>query len=157
MPDRVLRDYGYEAAGHVWRVPRVRLVLLPDGSTGISEAEIERIHRAIANELCGDEGNLSFVELEFLCDVTSTSLSEVATVLGLHKSTVSKWRETSVLPGDVTSNALKRFFWHKLFGADLATTQIPIEATASDRSLLHYMHDRAIRAKLAAPVVRVAA
>jgi hypothetical protein len=157
MSESVLRNNAYQAAGHVWRVPSVRIIRLRDGSSGIPEVEIGRIHRGIANELCGSEEALDFAELEFLADLTATTLTEVARVVGLHKSTVSKWREAGGVPSDITSNILKRFFWHRIFGAVLAEQRIPLEATASDRALLHYMHDQAVLAHLADPVVRVAA
>jgi hypothetical protein len=31
-------------------------------------------------------------ELEFLCDVTGTSFADVAGVLHIHRSTVTRWR-----------------------------------------------------------------
>ena len=57
--------------------------------------EIQRIHRAIANEICGHEATLTMDELEFLCDLTATSLSDVASALKVHRSAVSatpEWR-----------------------------------------------------------------
>ena len=98
---KVKRDYPYQAAGRTWSVPALRLTSLPDGSAAISEDEIQRIHRAIANEVCGDPGNLTMAELEFLCDVTGTSFADVAGVLHIHRSTVTRWlmcaRMTSTL------------------------------------------------------------
>ena len=70
MKTKIKKNYPYYAAGRTWPVPELRLVSLPDGTSAISEEEIYRIHRAIANEICGNNASLSMEELEFLCDVT---------------------------------------------------------------------------------------
>lgn len=98
---RTKRNYPYQAAGRTWTVPELRLTSLPDGSAAISEEEIQRIHRAIANEICGDEARLTMAELEFLCDATETSFSDVASTLQLHRSTVTRWRKTGEVPKGV--------------------------------------------------------
>ena len=77
------KNYPYQAAGRIWGVPELRLTTLPDGTVAILEEEINRIHRAIANEICGSPENLTIDELEFLCDITLTSFTDVADYLGM--------------------------------------------------------------------------
>ena len=74
------RNYPYQAAGRTWAVPELHLALMPDGTAAILEEEIDRIHRAIANEICGSPENLTMDELEFLCDITLTSFFGAAFV-----------------------------------------------------------------------------
>ena len=93
MKIKIKKNYPYQAAGRTWSVPELRLVSLPDGTAAISEEEIHRIHRAIANEICGNNTSLSMAELEFLCDVTDTTFSDVADWLQIHRSTVTRWRK----------------------------------------------------------------
>lgn len=88
----------HQTAGRTWAVRELRLVRMPDKTVVILEEEIDRIHRAIANEICGSPDTLSIDELEFLCDVTDTSFAEVADYLGIHKSTVTRWRKAGEVP-----------------------------------------------------------
>ncbi len=69
------RNQPFHAAGRLWTVPRMTLSVLPDGTLALSQAEIDRIHRAVANAVCGNARSLSTAELEFLCDVTGTCLA----------------------------------------------------------------------------------
>ena len=94
MKTRIKKKYPYQAAGRTWVIPEFHLSELPDGTIAILESEINRIHHAIANEICGNEESLSKEELEFLCDITQTSFSEIADYLGIHRSTLTKWRTT---------------------------------------------------------------
>jgi len=149
METLVERDYPYHAAGRVWRVPEVRLTRLPDGTVGISQAEIDRIHRAIANRVCGGGGRLTFDELDFLCDVTGTRLTEVAARLGVHKSTVSKWRGAGIVGGEVGSLALKRWFWFKLFGGHLGGEPVRLDELRDDAAFLDIASRRAIAIRAA--------
>jgi len=150
-------NYRYVAAGQVWLIPSLQLVRLPDGSEAITEAEIQRIHTAIANEICGDPAPLTIDELEFLCDITLTPLNEVAKQLGLHKSTLSKWRAAGQISKPIYSTQLKKVFWFKLFGDRLAEKLVPLQTLEDDRQLLRYVHNQAIEECLAEPIERAAA
>lgn len=150
-------DYRYQAAGRVWNVPSVRFIVLPDGSRAISEAEIQRIQTAIANEICGSDTPLTIDELEFLCDATDTSLVEVARLLDLHKSTLSKWRASGQIPKAIYSIHLKKLFWFKLFGEHLGADPVPVRHVADEQEFLRYAHERAIHEKLADSVELLAA
>ena len=98
MKTKTKKNYPYQAAGRTWTVPELRLISLPDGTAAISEEEIYRIHRAIANEICGSDTTLSMDELEFLCDLTDKSFSDVADCLQIHRqhghSMAEIWRST---------------------------------------------------------------
>lgn len=151
------RNYAYHAAGKFWRVPVLRLTRLPDGSVGIAEEEIRRVHRAIANAVCGARDALSFDELEFLCDTAAVSFTDVAHHLGLHKSTLSKWRHAGTVPQGLTSLALKRYFWFLLFGGELGGTQITLSQVQDEAAFLAMAHDQAITEHAADPIERMTA
>lgn len=151
------RNYAYHAAGKVWRVPLLRLTRLPDGSVGISDDEIRRVHRAVANALCGSRDALSFDEFEFLCDTGEVSFTDVARHLGLHKSTLSKWRQAGTVPPGLTSLALKRYFWFLLFGSELGGKQITLSQVQDEAAFLEMAHDQAIKEHAADPIERMTA
>ena len=150
-------DYRYQAAGREWSVPSLTLTVLPDGSEAITEAEIQRIHTAIGNEICGSEEPLTIEELDFLCDLTGTSLTEVAHELDLHKSTLSKWRASGQIPRSLYSTHLKKLFWFKLFGDRLCGEPVPLSRLRDEHEFLRYAHDRARHEKLADHVEVLAA
>lgn len=152
MKSRVVRDYPIPAGGHLWTVDAVAVSELPDGTQAVSQAELQRIHRAVANAICGARGVLSFEELDFLCDVTATTYSQVADHLDLNKSTVTTWRRRGSVPSRVTSNALKRWFWFRLFGEDLAAERVPLSRFQNDEAFLEVAAQRAIRSKVTIPV-----
>lgn len=147
MKTKLLRHYPLHAAGHLWSVKAVKLTDLPDGTQAISQEELTRVHRAVANAICGSGEVLSFEELEFLCDVTATTFTEVAAYLDLNKSTITTWRRKGVVPTRVASNTLKRWFWFRLFGEQLASETLPISRFQDDRGFLEVASERAIRMK----------
>ena len=149
---KVKKNYPYQAAGRTWRVPELRLASLPDGSAAISEEEIERIHRAIANEICGGDTNLSMDELEFLCDVTDRTFVDVADALQIHRSTVTRWRKAGEVPKNVMSLALKKWFWNLLFGKSLEHEAVSIDCAVNETRLLSFLRQETIDKHLADPV-----
>ena len=150
------KNYKYQAAGRTWVVPKLKLDKMPDGTVALMEDEIERIHRDIANEICGTAENLSKDELEFLCDVAGTPFSEVADYLGVHKSTITKWRKTEV-PKNALNLLLKRWFWFRLFGAELAESTVEIRQLEDEKTFLSYARREAIGMKLVKPIRRMRA
>jgi len=154
MKTKTETDYPYAAAGRVWIVPEYKLAQLPDGSLVVLKAELDRVHRAIANEICGSSERLTVDELDFLCDVTATTYSELAQVLELNKSTLSRWKRPGSVPSTSTSHGIKRWFWMKLFGLELAAVQIPIAVLENDAGVLAYLHQQAIAEGAAESVLR---
>lgn len=138
------KNYKYRAAGRTWLVPKLHLKKMPDGTVAISQDEIDRIHKAIANQICGSSEVLSFVELEFLCDVSETSFYEVAKHIGMHKSTPSKWRKIGTVPNHITSIFLKRWFWFKLFGQVLSDETIKLKDLRDEIEFLTLAKSHAI-------------
>ncbi len=149
-------DYSYSAAGRSWLVPELELTRAPDGTTGISRGEIQRINRAVGNELCGMDGNLNAAELEFLCDVTQSTFKELAEHLGVHKSTVTKWRHADGVPR-LASLAAKRWFWFKLFGGELTNWRVPLPAMADEQAFLALARQQAISEHVVEPIAVEAA
>lgn len=154
---KTLRDYEYLAAGHRWLVPEFHLIVFDDGEEAVPQNEIERVHRAIANEICGSPEPLTFDELEFLADTAGMNLADVARVLGVHRSTITKWRGRGAVSRGLFSTTIKRHFWFELFGEALRGRQIPIEFLGSEPALLEFIHDQAIGGDQADRVARVAA
>lgn len=152
LKTKIKKNYPYQAAGRTWTVPKLELTSLPDGSAAISDEEIQRIQRAIANEICGDESSLTMAELEFLCDATETSLSDVANTLKIHRSTVTRWRKAGEVPKSVMSLVLKKWFWSLLFGESLANETVPIDQAVDETKLLSYLRHETIERHLADPV-----
>jgi len=128
------------------------LSVLPDGTLALSQAEIDRIHGAVANAVCGNARALSTAELEFLCDVTGTSLSDVARHLELDRSAVSRWKSRGDSIPRIYSLLLKKWFWFKLFGAELGDADIPLHLATDELSLLAYAMREAVEKKLTARV-----
>ena len=149
---KIKKNYPYQAAGRTWTVPALEFTSLPDGSAALSEMEIDRIHRAIANEICGDDASLTMAELEFLCDATDVSLSDVANTLKIHRSTVTRWKKTGQVPKSVMSLVLKKWFWSMLFGSSLANETVPLDQAVDETKFLSYLRHETIEHHLADPV-----
>ncbi len=146
------RDYPYHCAGRVWTIPELNLTELPDGTVALSRKEIGRIHRAVANEVCGSAALLTPEEFEFLTDVTVTAYSEVARVIGVSPSTLSKWLERGGRMPKLRSSFLKRWFWFRIFGDELSDTPVALARLRDDHDFLRFVHDEAIAKELAAEV-----
>ena len=157
MKTTIKKDYPYQAAGRLWSVPQLRLTTLPDGTVALLEEEIEHLHRGIANEICGNTEALTVAELEFLCDLTLTPWSAAAEFLGVHRSTLSKWRHTGVVPRAVISLALKKWFWFKIFGGELGNRSVKLSYLSSEGAFLSYARQEAIERSLAEPIAKMRA
>ncbi|NOY25900.1 MAG: hypothetical protein GXP62_08520 [Oligoflexia bacterium] len=138
------QDYRYHAAGRIWLVPELKLLHLPDGTLGLPQTEINRVHRAISNALCGSSDPLTGEEFEFLCDTASVSFAQVAEALHLDRSTLSKWRDSARPMPHVRSLFLKRWFWFRLFGDELASHTVHLGALENDGEFLQLARDVAI-------------
>ena len=142
------KNYKYRAAGRTWLVPKLHLEKMPDGTVAISQDEIDRIHKAIANQICGSSETLSFVELEFLCDVSETPFYEVAKHIDMPQRTLSKWRKTGTVPNHITSIFLKRWFWFKLFGNVLSDKTVKLKDIRDEVGFLTLAKSHAIGQRL---------
>ena len=151
----IKKKYPYRAAGQTWIIPEFHLSKLPDGTIAVLEEEINRIHYAIANEICGDENGLSKDELEFLCDMTQTSFSEIADYLGIHQSTLTQWRTAGKIPKNVMGLVLKKWFWFKLFGQKLGRRKISISQFRDEVRFLSFAKAEAIQRNLAEHVEKM--
>jgi hypothetical protein len=149
---KVKKNYPYQAAGRTWMVPELHLTSMPDGSAAIAEDEIQRIHRAVANEICGDDAGLTMDELEFLCDVTDSTFVDVANALQIHRSTVTRWRKTGEVPKSVMSLVLKKWFWSLLFGKSLENETVTLDCAVNETRFLSFLRQETIDKHLADPV-----
>lgn len=137
----------YPVAGRIWSIP-ARAVPADALKTG---SRLERdcgdlINRSVANEICGSAEPLTASQLVFLCQVTTTKSSEVAAHLDVNRSNVSVWSNNGRPIPRHESTAMKKWFWHKLFGKDLgeAFGPVPTEALFDDRILLKFLRHEAI-------------
>ena len=146
------RNYTFLAAGRAWVIPVLRLQRLPEGTVVLAQEEADRIHRAIANEICGSPEPLTADELEFLCDVAARNYAQVAAAVGVHRSALTRWRTSSSPVRQLTSLALKKWFWFQLFGDALAAEVVPLAHVGDDATLLRTVHDQAIATETVSPV-----
>lgn len=150
-PKEIVEDYAYGVAGSVWLVPALHLTVI-DGEQGISQREIDRVHRAIVNEICGERADLTYQELAFLCDVTGTPLAEIARFV--EEPSLRRWAKRGAVPRGIFSDVLKRRLWFVLFGDAMQGETLPFDLTRNDRSLLRHLCERAKTSKLADEVKR---
>lgn len=143
------KNHPMHAAGRLWTVPTIALTELPDGTLAVSQAELTRVHRGIANAICGSPGQLSQDDLEFLCDVSDTTFAEVANQLRVDKSTISKWRSRGADVPLIYSLYLKKFFWFLLFGQELATLTVALSVAGNEAEFLSVAKEKAIENRLA--------
>ena len=138
-------NYPYRAAGRVWHIPRIDFLTGPDGTLGISGLELERVHKAIANEVCGNGEPLTGDEIGFLCGTCALTFSEVAAQCGFNRANISYWRKKGAV-NDRDSSLLKRFFWVQLFSAEIATLHsVNVRMLLSEKDMLSALRDEAIR------------
>lgn len=141
-------QYQFHAAGHLWAVASVTLTELPDGTVAIGQDELDRIHRAVANALCGGDAKLTSDELEFLCDVTDARYVDLARYLDMDKSTITTWRRKGSVPSRILSMALKKWFWFRLFGESMGDVRLSLSDMRDDVAFLRDASRRAVRSQV---------
>lgn len=151
LQNEIRKHHAMHFAGKVWVFQKVVFSQDEEGELGISFAELTRLHRAVANAVCANDSSLTREELDFLCEMTSTTNREIADLLKCTPTNVSKWRKRQHVP-DLESIVLKEIFWEKIFGRDV---EYPHASFGKDR--LQQMGKTAIKLKLADPVERSAA
>jgi hypothetical protein len=143
------KNHPIHAAGRLWTVPTISLTELPDGTLAVAQAELARVHRGIANAICGSPGQLSQDDLEFLCDVSDTTFAQVANQLRVDKSTISKWRSRGADVPLIYSLYLKKFFWFLHFGQALGSHTIELGVAGDEAEFLSAAKEKAIEHRLA--------
>lgn len=138
----------YHAAARLWVIPQIEYTQLPDGTSGISAAEINKLNRAIANHICGEAEALTSQELDFLCDVADSTITEVAAVLRMDKSAISRWRSGDRGIPHSASWILKRWFWYRLFGRESKGDKVALHRLETDISFLSFARERAVKSQL---------
>jgi hypothetical protein len=118
----IQKKYDWHAAGRIWTLDKVEFTRAPDGSVGLSFTEIDRMNKLITNEICKSLAALTASELEFFCDITSTTFATIAKILHISKAAVSQWaKKKNALPF-AESVLLKEYFWTKVFSTELAAS-----------------------------------
>lgn len=141
-------DYRYRAAGRWWVIPKLTLVRLPDGSNALTQVEIDRVHLAIANRICGSSEGLRRDEFEFLCAVAEVSQAATAEYLAIDRSTLTKWKGSDKPMPLARSAVLRRWFWMILFGEDSARVHVPLTALRSEKEILGWLEEAALAMNL---------
>ena len=141
----VKKQFPYQAAGRIWVIPTLKFVTGPDATLGISSQELELVHRAIANDICGNGAALTKDDLEFLCGISALSFSEVASRCGFNRANISYWRKKGAV-NDRDSLLLKRFFWINLFSEEITTLEsLSVKILLSEKEVLSTLRNEAIR------------
>lgn len=109
----VEKNYKMQAAGQLWEIPEVHFEKAPDGKLWLSSGEIRKINAAIANSICATEDILNWEQFDFLCQITAMRYRDIADMLKLDKSTISRWKTAKM--DFATSFVLKQFFWSVIF------------------------------------------
>ena len=148
---QTIENYPYVTAGRTWIIPKVVLQEDPAGMKVLPGAEIERMQRSVANEICGHPAPLAPEELEFLCDTTCTPYVEVARFLDVSKGTVAFWKKPGKIVPLNESLRLKRWFWHKIFKSFAGRKEpgVPMDVFSDDRLLLPVLREIALKTKAA--------
>ncbi|WP_413613358.1 hypothetical protein [Bdellovibrio sp. HCB-110] len=109
-------NYKMLVAGKERILPEIIFTVSPfDGGKTISATEYKRIYSVVCAEVLSDlQTPLIYEELELLRKHFQITQSEVAKILGLDESTVSKWRKQQGALEMGNSRLLKEFFVNKL-------------------------------------------
>lgn len=146
MEPVIVSNFEFPAAGRTWVVPHYRLTRLRDGSLGVPRSEFRRIHLAIVVAICGAPGPMSAKEFEFLCDIADVPYAQVAEMVGLDRSAITKWMERKNRAMRVDrSNLLKRWFLVTLFAETIRRHAVPMEALAQDATVLPILRREIVR------------
>lgn len=146
MEPLIVSNFEFPAAGRTWIVPDYRLTRLRDGSLGVPRSEFRRVHLAIAVAICGAPGPMSAKEFEFLSDIADVPYAQVAEMVGLDRSAITKWMERENRPMRVDrSNLLKQWFLVTLFAEAIRQHAVPKEALAQDATVLPILRREIVR------------
>jgi hypothetical protein len=143
------KNYKIHAAGDLWSIPEVHFVRNSVGELSLTKQEIDKINASIANYICSQDKELTWGQFDFLCKVTATKYSQIASMLRIDKSTVSKWKNGKL--DYLASFVLKQYFWQTIFAEYLKE----VRGHAIDDQLKN-MGEKAIKEKWANAIGRAA-
>ena len=139
---RKIENYLYQAAGKTWNIPNVQIEINELGSEVIPGRETTRMTRFVAKEICSTYTEINGDELNFLCNITGTTYTEVASKIGVTKGIVSKWvakKDSSISLAN--SILIKKYFFLKIFGND-NLKDVSIFVAYDDEKLFQYIKDK---------------
>lgn len=143
------KNYKIHAAGELWSIPEVSFVRNSTGELALTKEEIDKINGSIGNYICSQSSELTWEQFDFLCKVTSTRYTQIADMLKIDKSTVSKWRNGNL--DYLASYVLKQYFWQIIFSDFLKGSRSHV---IDDQ--LKNMGEKAIKEKWAKAIGRAA-
>jgi hypothetical protein len=144
--DKIIeKDYKIHAAGELWSIPEVSFVRNSTGELSMTKQEIDKINGAIANFICSQDKELTWEQFEFLCKITVTKYAQIASMLKIDKSTVSKWKNSKL--DYLASFVLKQYFWQSIFSRFLKDSR----GSAINEQLKN-MGEKAIKKKWTKPI-----
>ena len=143
------KNYKIHAAGELWSIPEVSFVRNSTGELALTKEEIYKINGSIGNYICSQSSELTWEQFDFLCKVTSTRYTQIADMLKIDKSTVSKWRNGNL--DYLASYVLKQYFWQIIFSDFLKGSRSHV---IDDQ--LKNMGEKAIKEKWAKAIGRAA-
>jgi hypothetical protein len=145
----VEKNYKIHTAGAVWVIPEVYFTRNSTGELSLTKEELDKINGSIANHICSQEKELTWEQFDFLCKITITKYAQIADMLHIDKSTVSKWKNGKL--EYLASFVLKQYFWQKVFSKFLEDTR-----GGSIDDQLKNMGEKAIKEKWAKSIGRAA-
>lgn len=116
------KNYKMFVAGRERILPEVVFTVgaFDEDDKGISAAEYKRIYAVLSKDILAKlEAPLLYEELELLRKHFNVTQAEVAKVLGVDESTVSKWRKQQGAMEMGNGRLLKEFFIDKLYKSSL--------------------------------------
>lgn len=111
-------NYELPIAGRLWVFPKVDLFQDPEGRVCISAESLEKMHRAVANIICGEPREFSSDEFEFLVAITLSKYATLSEIVCCEPSAISNWKKRGRFP-KLESMVLKKHFWMQIFGNEL--------------------------------------
>lgn len=110
----VKKKYEMQIAGRLWEIPKITFVERK-GRTFLDQKEIKKWNDAVANAICSEDSALTIEEFKFLVNVADRKYSEVAEMLRIDASTITKWIKKDDDLSYAYSVVLRLWFWAELF------------------------------------------
>lgn len=105
--DHVVPEYKIEVGASTYAFHDVALQKSASGKWTLTVGIIEKMKLAICAVIFSEDTQLTCAELEFVAKVAKLNMSDIAKLLKVDKSTVSKWRKDSGLVPYADSFVLK--------------------------------------------------
>jgi hypothetical protein len=128
------KKYEMQIAGRLWEIPEITFVER-NGRTFLNQKEIKKWNDAVANVICSEDIPLSPEEFKFLVNIADKKYAEVAALLKIDPSTITKWLQKDDDLSFANSFLLKMWFWTELFEGNNPKTVKDLLSASPDRAV----------------------